>query len=305
MIGWMWMLACDGETPPAGQPVQSAPTAQTASTSPAPNATDQHQALLNAGVCSSEGTITEVSTHTLRDGRALLEVLCQMSAYQGAYMYAWADGLTPVLDQDGQPLLVVGLPGFDPETGVLSWLSKARGAGDCGDAYQYALRGDRFVSVEHRSQPCTDGAVVPPEQWPLVGAAQNGHCTAAETVFFSCPTSATKVLSLCGGTGKVQYRFGPPGAPELVHPADHSPAAFSISEESTIRAQATVVRLSNGEVTYAITDSAGGSGGPDAESNNFQGVYVYQNDELLADVRCTESPQTDWAALSAVIAQTP
>ncbi|MFT4978544.1 MAG: hypothetical protein ACI8S6_004454 [Myxococcota bacterium] len=252
------------------------------------------------------GRITEVQLITLPDGRAIAEVNCEIYAYQGTYTYAWADGPRPILDSDGDQLVVLGIPFLDPATGELKWLQKSRGPGDCGSFYRYALEGDHFRELEHRSRECDDSSeeVPPPDEWPLVGAGE-GHCAAGESVFFSCSTNNSKVLSLCGsgsGSGsRVQYRFGPLGNPELVYPPDSRASAFSVAEESTVRAQATVASVSNGDVTYKVTDSIGGGGGPDAASNNFQGVYVYQNDKLLATVGCTGEPETDWAALQAIV----
>lgn len=67
-----------------------------------------------------------------------------------------------------------------------------------------------------------------------IGAEDAGppsHCTALETVIFSCRTSATKVLSLCGPAVAIgndvtfQYRFGPLGKPEFIYPATIVPAS--------------------------------------------------------------------------------
>ena len=247
-----------------------------------------------------------MSALQLADGRTILEVLCTMAAYQGVFEYRWQDGLAPVLAEDGQPLAPVGLPMLDVSTGRLVWLSKARGIGDCGDYFVYQLQGDRFALQEHRSRACENpDDYVPPEQWALVGDAGTGHCSSSETVYFSCPTSRTKVLSLCGGGGRVQYRFGPVGAPELVYPEDSRPSAFTVREERYARSMADVAVFANGDVRYEVTDAIGGGGGPDAESNNFQGVYVFRGDELLASVNCTAAPTRDWAALRSVVPEAP
>ena len=230
----------------------------------------------------------------------LIEANCTMAAYQGVFEYAWADGNRPVRDQNGQLLSVVGLPTFEADSGTLRWLSKARGVGDCGDHFVYVLEGDQLKLREHRSRGCDDETEVndipPPEAWPLVEAT--GHCAVGEMVFFSCPTSSTKTLSLCGGAGEVQYRYGPPGAPELVFPEDSSAAAFTVKTESYARAIATIASFNNGDINYQVTDSSG-SGGMDGESNNFQGVYVFKGDKLLATVGCKGTPETRWDALEA------
>jgi hypothetical protein len=232
-----------------------------------------------------------------------------MAAYQGSYEYFWQDGLRPVLKEDGQPLLVVGLPELDTASGTLTWLSKARGIGDCGDYFVYLLEGDRFQLQEHRSRGCESPEDdVPPTEWSLVGggdAASAGHCTAAESVYFSCPTSGTKVLSLCGSADRVQYRFGPLGAPELSFPADSSPRAFTVGEERYVRSMANVAAFTSGGVRYEVTDAIGGGGGSDAAANNFQGVYVFEGDQQLAAISCVTEPTRDWGALRAAVSQSP
>lgn len=314
MISLLFMLACDGGSPPEEAPPSPPPAPEQPPEPERPPEPEQpvgavtvdHGALLSAGACREDGQIERVSTSQLPDGRTILEVLCFMAAYQGAFEYRWQDGLAPVLAEDGQPIAPVGLPTLDVSTGRLTWLSKARGLGDCGDYFVYQLRGERFALLEHRSRPCDNpDDYTPPEQWALVGSAGTGHCTGAETAYFSCPTSPTKVLSLCGGAGQVQYRFGPVGTPELVFPEDSSPSAFTVREERYARSMADVATFTNGDVRYEVTDAIGGGGGPDAEANNFQGVYVFRGDELLASVNCTSEPIRNWAALRSVVPEAP
>lgn len=61
---------------------------------------------------------------------------------------------------------------------------------------------------------------------PPLGAAETtvaSHCSADEQTLFTCSTGS-KTVSVCAtanlsaDAGSVQYRFGPPGAPELVYP---------------------------------------------------------------------------------------
>ena len=56
---------------------------------------------------------------------------------------------------------------------------------------------------------------------PAAAAAVNTQCQPGEKVHFSCAVKGGKVVSLCGDAGRswLQYRFGPPGRPELVYPA--------------------------------------------------------------------------------------
>ena len=301
----LFLLSCDGSEPQTATPTTpTTPPAAASAAAPAADVAVDPAALLAAGLCREDNEILHTQTFTLPDGRALIEANCLMGAYQGVFEYAWADGSRPISDQSGQLLSASGLPDFDAATGTLSWLSKARGAGGCGDYFVYVLQGDHFQQQEHRSRSCDASVqnIPPPEEWPLVEAT--GHCMAGETVFFSCPTSSTKTLSLCGGSGTVQYRFGPPGSPELVFPSDSSPSTFTVKTENYARATAKIASFYNGDVNYQITDSIG-SGGVDAESNNFQGVYVFEADQLIATVPCQGAPQVDWDSLMTAAPQTP
>ena len=97
---------------------------------------------------------------TLSTGRQIVEVGCEMAAYQGMFRYAWRDGSGPVLDERGQPLALVGLPDFDLRADALISLEKARGVGGCGEWYRLSLQGDRFVEIEHRSRRCSESELV-------------------------------------------------------------------------------------------------------------------------------------------------
>ena len=302
LLALLALLACDrtpvpaAATAPAPEP---APPELAAPDAPAGDAA--HAALLAAGVCGGEGQISDTREIPLPDGRVLLEVLCAMYAYQGAYGYAWASSGEPVRDQDGAVLDLVGLPFLEPD-GTLVWLEKARGPGDCGAYHRYLLEGDRFVRKEHRVRPCSDAVeeedVPTPDTWPLVFPAPSAtHCDAAETIHFSCSTSGSKVLSLCGGPGRLQYRFGPVGAPELEHPPDSRIEAFTVEHRSYPRFEADVATFTTGGFTYAVTEASGGGGGPDAESNNFAGVYVLQGDDVVASVPCTGPVSSRWEPL--------
>ena len=120
----------------------------------------------------------------------MLQVQCAMFAYQGKTAFAWVESGQPVRDQDGEILHLIGLPELAPD-GTLTNVERARGAGGCGSYVRYALEGERFILQEHRSRKCdADADAPPPEQWPLVGeASRTSHCTADETIHFSCSTS--------------------------------------------------------------------------------------------------------------------
>ncbi|MDP2316617.1 MAG: DUF1176 domain-containing protein [Pseudomonadota bacterium] len=177
-------LAC------AGVGVPSAPGSPSAGAAAAPAATIPADAtLLASGVCGSEREIASVTPIVLADGRTILQVNCFMAAYQGRYYYAWAAGPSVVTTADGAPLRLTGMPSLDAATGVLTWVDKARGAGDCGDWYRYVLTGDQFALQEQRHQACgADGATFQPESWPLAGkSATAPNATAPDATAPSAP----------------------------------------------------------------------------------------------------------------------
>ena len=143
--------------------------------------------------------------------------------------------------------------------------------------------------------------------WMLTSAALagTGHCTDAETVLFSCAVKGGKHVSVCqdaglasfGVTGGMQYRFGPPGAPELRFPEDSSDiTVWTHREVMLARATGESLAFTNGGYTYTL--SALGSGSPDA----FFGVTVEKDGQTLATLSCEEgSVANHFDALPAVI----
>jgi hypothetical protein len=107
-------------------------------------------------------------------GLRLLEVTCAMWAYQASFEVWRLDGdvLAP-LTVRGAPLRSAGLPEFDEATRRISWLSKARGPGDCGEFTIIEIRDAAAFLVEKRARDCD---APPPEHddlwsaphWPLV-----------------------------------------------------------------------------------------------------------------------------------------
>lgn len=124
----------------------------------------------------------------------------------------------------------------------------------------------------------------------LAQAADVSACTATETVVFGCPTKNGKRISICSANGKVQYRFGSSTTQELAYPPDGDHTKIHAEERSYAQAMATVFSFDNAGIHYEVTSSIG-SGAMNAESNNFEGVYVMQNGKLIATVPCA-SPAT-------------
>jgi hypothetical protein len=92
----------------------------------------------------------------------------------------------------------------------------------------------------------------------LAQPAARTHCTASETVVFSCATGATRTVSLClrpgadPTKGGLTYRFGPLGKPEMVLPRAGSPAPHGRFESFANGGRTGFVRMSNGQTSYVV-----------------------------------------------------
>ena len=125
-----------------------------------------------------------VQTYPVGERRHLVEVECSRGAYQTSFNYVLYDlGSTraratllrfPAHDGERWSLEpeVAGTPSFIPEAPALEVLSKARGAGDCGQLVHYGFATDGPKLLWVRARDCAEGsgegAVPPPEEWPLV-----------------------------------------------------------------------------------------------------------------------------------------
>ncbi len=116
--------------------------------------------------------------------RALVELVCAQAAYQAVYAYALyrADGSWQPLTLDvfapdetgnfarSSQATVGGLSEFDPEQGLLTVFSKARGLGDCGSLADYRWQGNELELATFRYLECSDspGELVDPADYPQV-----------------------------------------------------------------------------------------------------------------------------------------
>ncbi|HZG40901.1 MAG TPA: DUF1176 domain-containing protein [Nodosilinea sp.] len=116
--------------------------------------------------------------------RALVELVCAQAAYQSVYAYAvnQPDGSWQPLsldlfypDETGQfvrasEATVGGLANFDPEQGLLTVFSKARGLGDCGSLADYRWSGGELELETFRYQECSATAeeLVDPADYPQI-----------------------------------------------------------------------------------------------------------------------------------------
>jgi hypothetical protein len=124
-------------------------------------------------------------TYAVGENKNLVQVLCFLAAYQGAYqyyLYSETDNgpdvnpltfTTYIVNENGeyeasQERDLGGLPTFDPEQQILTIFSKGRGLGDCGSWAQYQLEGNEFQLLEYRAKDDCDGNYVEPDQYPQI-----------------------------------------------------------------------------------------------------------------------------------------
>jgi hypothetical protein len=97
----------------------------------------------------------------------------------------------------------------------------------------------------------------------LVSASQHAQakvpnaslCHAPEVTYFSCQTTAKKIISLCGnGSNSLQYRFGKPRALELQFPKDSADGAKQFKYSHYFRPQTDYweLRFANSDVNYTV-----------------------------------------------------
>ena len=137
--------------------------------------------------------------------------------------------------------------------------------------------------------------------WLMVAVAMAaepvGHCSATETVQFSCEASGGKHISLCAGEdGKtLQYRFGKPGAVELSAPEDSALTAFEGGHTTWARGEEYSVAFEREGHVYKVVHAIGS--GIDGPANNYAGVKVLKGEEELAFVQCTGEVTEQLASL--------
>lgn len=146
-------------------------------------------------------------------------------------------------------------------------------------------------------QPCTASMVAPPSGGaaPADNAGGNAPpaagpslCTPGETVAFSCRTGK-KLVSVClssdfaNGTGALQYRFGPLGAPEkLVPDVATSRQGVTAGTIAYSGGGADYIRFAHGDTRYVVYSGEG-------RGWVKEGVAVEQKGKLLADLPCKEN----------------
>ena len=114
------------------------------------------------------------------------------------------------------------------------------------------------------------------------------HCAADEPVLFACATGK-KAVAVCASADlslteiALQYRFGPPDAPELVRPEDPQPyhAGITAGTLAFSGGGGAYLRFSKGAYGYVVYTAIGKGWGEKA------GVVVEKNGESVAHLPCT------------------
>jgi hypothetical protein len=119
-------------------------------------------------------------------------------------------------------------------------------------------------------------------------ASAHSHCSAQEKVIFSCPTSKTKVVSVCSSSsltatsGYLQYRFGRLGSPpEFIYPPtqEHPKRYFQSGTLMYSGGGGAYLEFLSGDYKYVIFTGSG-------KGWEKEGVVVSQSGKQVAFLRC-------------------
>lgn len=130
--------------------------------------------------------------------------------------------------------------------------------------------------------------------WTATAGRAPSLCASDEEVIFACSTGS-KIVSVCASrdlsdqAGWLQYRFGPPGSPELVHPQEKShPRAFVQAGTWTFSGGGgAFLRFLKSPYAYTVYTAIGRGWGEKA------GVAVEQDGRPLANLACESEVQSE------------
>lgn len=118
------------------------------------------------------------------------------------------------------------------------------------------------------------------------------HCTPSERVVMSCQVKK-KVLSVCTGPREgppawLQYRFGPPGKPELIAPTTkaNSLRFFRLDQRTLATGTSTALVFANDTTTYEVFTQDGKDAGG--------GVNVRTGQAAPVAIGCTSAFTEQW-----------
>jgi hypothetical protein len=126
--------------------------------------------------------------------------------------------------------------------------------------------------------------------------AQTTACADGEVRVLSCLANK-KELAVCAGPSSsptwLQYRFGPPGKPELVFPRDTTQgfAPFSFAEQTLATGVAKTLTFSTDGATYEVWTQDG--------KDNGMGVNITAGGKPVATVACTDARVDDLDTIAA------
>ncbi|HYW22369.1 MAG TPA: DUF1176 domain-containing protein [Nodularia sp. (in: cyanobacteria)] len=121
----------------------------------------------------SKAALEFSQVYTNDKGQHLVQLLCFMAAYQGAFTFLEVDTTQPELKIKPLEIEVAGFPQFDPKTKILSNAHKFTGAGTCIQETQHYWNGDglRLVSsqlIEQVPNGCQEAGVRSPSANQLI-----------------------------------------------------------------------------------------------------------------------------------------
>lgn len=111
-----------------------------------------------------------------------------------------------------------------------------------------------------------------------------GHCESGEKTFFSCEVRGGKVVSICGGSDWLQYRFGKLKHVEISFPSEKTDSLKQFTGASrfhkAVQVSAEYLMFERSGVEYSVTQMQGGS--------ELLGVTVLlPGAKHLSELRCT------------------
>jgi hypothetical protein len=114
---------------------------------------------------------------------------------------------------------------------------------------------------------CADVTQIPErvsqETAPLKGGQDGTLCSAEEDIYFSCPLSGGKTVSVCAQgnnkptAGYVQYRYGVPGKIEMLYPQKNVPpkGKFFVVDASEGSVNLNNIKFKKGPYTYLVNQA--------------------------------------------------
>lgn len=125
-----------------------------------------------------------------------------------------------------------------------------------------------------------------------VHAAPATQCKAGETIAFSCHYGA-KTVSICLASGKVIYRAGKAGAPELeIVSSGKDGRAYQSSVGGQGGGSQTSLRFINGAYSYVVSSGTAGSLA-DKPGARLDGLTVMKGEAVVWSPDCKQTTHPD------------